>query len=149
MGEKEPVKLLITPDLVKGSGFWWDESPNFDLVKKTLEEQSKLDIKEFSWSWDLGKNGMPVVVQIVGDHTQKCRFWFGQGPHEDIELNHRQNFSDVVRGVGIHGKINLRDKREIKTEIIKFPKVVEIKQGDNQFEVEIAGANSCRVIMAR
>jgi len=150
MGKKETTRLLITKNEVVGEKFWWDEPPNLDLVKKALEEQSKLDIgDEFSWRWNLGRNGMPVVVQIVGDHTQECRFWLGEDGHEDVELSHRQDFSDVVRAVGIHGKINLRDKREIKTEIVKFPKVVEINQGGNQFEIEIAGVNSCMVIMAR
>jgi len=150
MGKREAINLSITPDLAKGNSFWWDEPPKFDLVKKGLEKQSQLDIgDEFSWSWNLGKNGMPIVVQIVGDHTQECRFWLGQDHHEDVELKHRQDFGDVVRGVGMHGKINLRDKREIKTVMVKFPKVVEIDQGNNRFEIEIEDVNSCMVLMAR
>lgn len=150
MEENEATNLSISPDLVKGNSFWWNSSPDFDSLTQSLKEQSEFGIQdEFTWNWNLGKDGMPIVVQIVGDHTQECRFWFGPDNYEDVKLSHRQDFGDVVRSVGIHGKINLKGKNEIKTKIVNFPKVIEIEQDGNNFIVDIANANSCTVLMAR
>jgi len=155
MGKEKVLELSITPDMARGSGFWWDSPPDFDLLKRGLEVQRVIDIKvidikdEFSWDWNLGKEGMPIVVEIVGDHTRECRFWFGPDDYKDVPLGHNQNFGEVVRGVGIHGKINLRDKNEIKTEIVKFPKVITVEEGGRTIKVELEDVNQCTVLMAR